>query len=173
MIQTVTEVQQFIEDTFSSIFPEVSYDEIEYSVFTGSNTLACVSRSLIESESGKFFKNGKRHKKNPYSVKLSISERLLNCNSIERQSAVLYHEFAHILQYSWLTDQQINDFRASERKSHWLNSFTSYNTNMLELHAEAFALTYYGRACHGKNTVNYHAAQEIMEIFWEVSPWEA
>lgn len=169
-MKNLTDVQTFIE-SFQTTFPEVDYQGIIYTNFTGSSAVATVGRHISPGEPGCFFRNGEPHRKDPYSIHLKLSDKFFKLTEHD-QCAILYHEFAHMLQYTWLTDKELSQIRnISITNDDKLGAFTSYHKNLLEVMAEAFAIDRYGYSIHQHDNIDKDTVNYVMNMFWDVSPY--
>ena len=114
-----------------------------------SGLLASVGRDFVENENGRFFRDGRKMSRAESGCVVSISNQLLN-KSYSKIEAVLTHEFAHVLQYNKMTNEQLKELRTSPATEE-MSAISSYaKNNWLEGDAEVFTFTRLGYTNHTK-----------------------
>ena len=108
---------------------------------------ADVTRPLVKSDTGRFFRDGVRMAKSETGSVVSFSNKLWDKSEREIM-AILVHEFAHVLQYSRMNNSELKSLRMTPATKE-MKAVTSYHANYLEGEAELFTYNKLGYCAHG------------------------
>lgn len=150
----------------------ISLDESAIINVVGGSAVATVRRPYAPCESGKFFKNGVRCSKAVNGFELTIESSFYTL-PVKEQEMILTHEFGHILQYEYMTNDELTEVRNMSVDKGY-NSVTGYTKNMLEVMAECFAINELGISRHSKKGAKDNSlVSSALNTMLDYSPWEA
>lgn len=175
-INNIEDVKNVIKYLCDRYYVDYYGDEIyTFKTFNNTNTtLAYVERPFKIDSNGKFFRNGQRYSRATKGWKLSINNLLFSKKQDEIKKTII-HEFAHILQYEWMNDDELSNFKEiNTAKIYGHVYITSYKPNMLELQAECFTIDLMGASCDSFKSAKNHMAdiKEILDCMWSYSLWD-
>lgn len=172
-INNIEDVKNLIE--YLCKYYYVDYYGEEIYTHKGGNYSGLVERPFKIDPNGKFFRNGQRYSKATKGWKLSINRSLFSKKQ-DKIKRTIIHEFAHILQYEWMNDDELSNFtKIDTAKIYGHGHITSYKPNMLELQAECFAIDLIGASNHSKKNAKDNHPQDIKEILdcmWSYTLWD-
>lgn len=167
--KTDSKIQNLINDTLNTLSLKYYFDlnKVNIRYVELNKVRAYVSRSLIEDENGKFFKDGKKFGRSSESYDLVISKNLLN-KTEKVIKATITHEFAHLLQLLWFDKDVYDKFKKSTKSV----TFTKYVDNLLEIQAEAFTINELGYSNYSSlNDKNNNEYKEVLNEMYKHSPF--